>query len=101
MSRFEEALRHKAALHAMRRPIRSMSGAKEFFKALHRAGLAYHPDDDPATIVVAGGKRLFTDEQAEDLRNRMAEVRKFDWSKWGGVADCPCGYTLHLIAQEK
>lgn len=58
-------------------PIISAFEAREFIRNLVAKGLEFHPDDDPADIVVAAtGERLFTDEEVPYIAARIAECRE-------------------------
>ncbi|MBD5804502.1 hypothetical protein AZOA_39450 [Azoarcus sp. Aa7] len=47
----------------------SFDGALSWFSEMQVDGLMFHPDDDPAEISrIADGKRVFTDEEAAEVR---------------------------------
>lgn len=71
-------------------PIQTEADAEGFFFCLDQDGKLFHPEDDPATVVNASG-RVFTDEQAELLRERITEVYE--------VMAEPCAYILGLLDQ--
>lgn len=55
-------------------PIESAADAVCFIVDLDRAGLLFHFDDDPASIVNSAGGRIFTDEQCPLVSVRVAEL---------------------------
>lgn len=64
--------------HAM--VIRSAREAERWLRAMARAGLSYHPDDDPSTVVTDDNGqtvRLFTDFAARGLGFLMEDCRKY------------------------
>lgn len=69
-------------------PIQTEADAEGFFFCLEQDDKLFHPEDDPATVINAHG-RVFTDDEAQLLRLRIAEVY--------GVMDDPCGYILDLL----
>lgn len=74
-------------------PIRTEADAEGFFFQLHQLGRLFHPEDDPALVISgASGGYLFTQEQAQHLRQRMDEVYE--------VMDDPCDYCLTLTNPE-
>lgn len=78
-------------------PIRDLEQGKAWLKAMKDNHLTFHLEDDPASIVsIPSGERLFTDEQAADLRLRVDELYGMDWGQY----DCPIGYILHLEGHE-
>lgn len=85
--------------------ISTIEEAKAHFSRLAEADRIYHPDDPAESIVWANPPegapdRVFTDAEAAALNKRMREIRALDWSEWGGVPDCPCGYlnAFHPVA---
>jgi len=55
----------------------SFDGMLIWFSELAAHGLLYHPDDDPSEIMsIADGARIFSDEEAEELRSTVAEMFK-------------------------
>ena len=53
----------------------SFDGARQWFTALQSADLLFHPEDDPADIVrIIDGSRTFADEEADEIRDQMAEL---------------------------
>lgn len=82
------------------KPITNLEEAKALFADLHETGKLFHPDDAPDSIVtgwlVGMLTKVFTHEEAAELERRMEEVREQDWSEWGGVAECPCGYLMEV-----
>lgn len=74
-------------------PIKSREQAETFLKALSKGGYDYCFDDDPDTIMKGhSGDRLFTDEQASHMRQRLAEMNTLDW----GEHDDAQGYLLDI-----
>lgn len=47
-----------------------------------------------------GGAVLIPVPPTSPRNKRMREIRALDWSEWGGVPDCPCGYlnAFHPVA---
>ncbi len=79
-------------------PIATIADAKAFIEALHAAGLMFHFEDSPESIgntVNGEWVRSFTDEQAEELTERVAELYDLDWSVVG--EECPIGYALTIM----
>lgn len=74
----------------LRTPINTEADAEGFFFCLDQDGKLFHPEDDPASVVNDAG-RVFTDDEAELLRERIAEVY--------AVIDDPCAYILDLLNQ--
>lgn len=70
-------------------PIKTLEDSNEFFNALHKDGLLFHPEEGPASIIGVGGKFLFTSEEAAELDKRLDEVYMVDGD--------PCDYILNLI----
>lgn len=73
--------------------ITTVEEAKAFIAGLVALDMMFHFEDSPKTIIstVTGG-RLFTDEEAVLVRQRLEEVYGFDF----GDEDCPIGYSLDL-----
>lgn len=70
--------------------ITSTAEAEGFLFCLHDSGLSFHPEDNPASIINSKtGQRVFTDQQAADLTDRMEEVYFY-------MVD-PCDYLLNLM----
>lgn len=64
-----------------------------FIQELQEAGLMFHFEDDPDTIINGRtGHMLFTEEEADLVRERMNEIYSFDWADY----DCPIGYALSI-----
>jgi hypothetical protein len=79
-------------------PLASKVDAERWIEALHDAGLSFHFDDSPETITRGGsGESLFTDDEAEAIRQRVRELYAFEW----GAHDCPIGYAIHARAVEQ
>tara|TARA_R100000808_G_C2082627_1_gene105960 strand:- start:255 stop:749 length:495 start_codon:yes stop_codon:yes gene_type:complete len=73
--------------------ITSIENARGYIEALVAAGKDFHFDDDPHEVIDYGtGKRVFTDEEAKTVRQRLDEMADLDW----GAHECPLGYVLHL-----
>lgn len=70
-------------------PVTSLQQAHKFFDSLFEAGLLFHPDDSPESVVDGFGLRLFSDMEVDVLEQRIAEISQFD-------AD-PAEYCLGLI----
>lgn len=55
--------------------VHTLEQAKLFLAQLHKEGKLFHLEDSPDTVIVSStGVRLFTDEEAELLRERVYEV---------------------------
>ena len=53
----------------------SFDGARQWFIALQSGDLLFHPEDDPADIVrIIDGSRTFADEEADQIREQMAQL---------------------------
>ena len=72
-------------------PIKTEADAEGFFFQLHQLGRLFHPEDNPSEVV-SGGGWLFTQEQAQHLRDRLTEVYE--------VMNDPCAYCLTLTNPE-
>lgn len=68
-------------------PIKSEADAEGFFFCLHQDGLLFHPEDDPSTVI-NGQSRIFTDEEALLIRQRIDEAYE--------VMDDPCHFILSM-----
>ena len=64
----------------------------EFFNKLYKDGFLYHPEDDAHDIITSDDSKLFTDEEADILNQRMVEV----WNVYGD----PCEYVLNLMSKQ-
>ena len=74
-------------------PIKSESDAEGFFFCLHQDGLLFHPENDPGELVIVNKDGLiFTDSEAQKIRQRIDEVYQF--------MDDPCEYALSLIESD-
>lgn len=73
-------------------PVVTLDDAKALFRALHAAGLGYHPEDSAADIVDAVTGPYFSPAESAALDARMAEAFALDWQQW----EDPCGYFLAL-----
>ena len=86
-------------LDYINQPITTEEEAKKFFLLLNNDDLLFHPEDDPKDIVSVspcpseGGPdsyyRIFSDEEAEILSQRLEEVYK--------VMKDPCEYIGNII----
>ena len=64
-----------------------------FIQELQEADCMFHFEDDPDTIINGKtGRMLFTEEEADLVRERMKEIYSFDWADY----DCPIGYALSI-----
>lgn len=55
----------------------TFDGALMWFSELQINNLLFHPEDDPADIIcISSGKRLFSDDEAQELRFVMAELER-------------------------
>ena len=53
----------------------STKAAIDWFEELHRAGLMFHPDDDPADVVdIATGVNTFSKAECERVNKSMARL---------------------------
>ena len=71
-----------------REPIACTEDAQRLFRYLHANGLLFHPEDDPADCL----QGQITEEEARELKHRMAEAWKQEWHEH----ECPCGFCLSL-----
>jgi hypothetical protein len=71
----------------IKEPIVSEQAAKNYLRQLHRAGFAFHPEDDPIDIE-RSGEPLFNGAEMEHLAARQAELFKH-------LQD-PCAYALFV-----
>lgn len=80
------------------RKLRTLADAQQWFRDMHAAGMLFHPDDNPADVVESqDGSRTFALSEVPAVLARMREVRRMDWSEWGGHADCPCGWIMGVL----
>lgn len=66
-------------------PITNAQQAEDLLRSLIDLRLAYHPEDDAASVVAPGGRPLFTADQAAALNCRMSEAKSipdFDATQW-------------------
>lgn len=68
-------------------PLLSFADCEGFFFCLDQDGLLFHPEDDPANVVNANG-RVFTDQEADAIRQRVSEAYEF--------MDDPCEFILTM-----
>lgn len=74
-------------------PLTNRGEAMLFIRSLQEADMMFHFEDSPETIINGiTGQRLFTDEEAVQVRARMEELYSFDWSDY----ECPIGYALSI-----
>jgi hypothetical protein len=93
VSAIREALSSVRAMRCtMDLPILSRRDAEAFLRKIHAAGLMFHLEDDPATILGRGESPLFSPSEIVMLRARIAELYALDWGDHG----CPIGYLLQL-----
>lgn len=79
----------------LRAPIRDLDDAKRWIRDLCAAGLDFHFDDSPETIVSGRtNEPIFDEGGAEIVRARLLELYDFDW---GPVHECPIGFMLEVI----
>lgn len=81
---------------ALHEPITDLASGRRWLDALSAAGLTFHLEDDPRSIVkfgTGGGERLFNEVDAFTLRKAVAALYAIpDW----GAFECPIGYILHI-----
>lgn len=71
-------------------PITSANDAEAWFFDMDQQGLVFHPEDDPSSIVRnIDGVRLFTDDEAAALRDRIDECYMY--------LDDPCATALAIV----
>ena len=94
---FDKSLIDSITALDFKKPITNIDEAKQFIKGLHDADLLFHFEDRPEEIIrdIDGSGRLFTDEEAADLCERVKELYSLDWSKVGH--ECPIGYALEVV----
>ncbi len=52
----------------------SYEATVEWWAKMHAAGLSFHPEDDPTTIVRANGERIFTDSDCSLIKPILARM---------------------------
>jgi len=67
-------------------PITTEDDSINFIHSLHKDEILFHPEDDANDIIDRDGKRLFTEEEAFELNNRLDEVYQY--------MNDPCEYIL-------
>ena len=70
-------------------PLTTLAECEGFFSCLINDDLMFHPEDDPSIVVNRSGDMLFSDCEANALRERMNEVY--------GLIDDPCELILNLM----
>lgn len=67
---------------------------REWFEEMHKRGLSYHPDDDPADVIYdLGGYRVFYDNEVEALRSIMRDLFRLHGDRVHQVANEVVGVT--------
>ena len=82
-------------------PIKTHDEAETLFSILIERGKIYHPRDDAKTVGnLHNGKfvRIFPNEDAEALNDRMNEVYALEWPY--GKMECPCAMIVDLEEQD-
>lgn len=75
-------------------PIFEVETAKDLIKAMVEANCEFHLEDDPHDIINHDtGERIFTDEEAEMIADRLDEMYMLDWND-----ECPIGYMMQIAA---
>lgn len=69
--------------------IDDLVSAKAWIRGLLAAGLDFHFEDSPETVVNDSG-RVFTDEECPTLRAQVEHLYSFEWDDY----ECPIGYML-------
>lgn len=80
--------------------ITNIDEAKAFIQALHEGGMMFHFEDSPETIgnmVDGQWVRLFTDEEADDMAERVEELYALEWPEHG----CPIGFALTFYPNDE
>ena len=78
-------------------PVTSLEEAENLLTYLHKNDLAFHPEDRPHGIVRIGdGSRLFDQEEADALEQRMDEIYAQEWP----LGHDPCSFLLDLERQQ-
>lgn len=67
--------------------ITNQSGAEAFLRYLSSTGRSFHPDDDPETIVNVNGKRIFSPDEWEPVRDRIGEVFSYIEDPYSFIMD--------------
>lgn len=84
---------------AIAAPISDLASAKAWIDGIVNAGLDFHFDDNPDSIVnLRTGESTFTPAEWPILRQRVASLRSFDSADWAAF-DCPIGYMIHALEQ--
>lgn len=82
----------------LKTPLTTIEEAQAFIKSLVAEGKDFHLEDDPDEIINGKtGCMLFTEEEADLVRQRVDELYAFDW----GICDCPIGYMLDVINPDR
>jgi hypothetical protein len=77
---------------ALSAPIHDFESAKAWIRGLRPAGLEFHFEDSPETIVNEKGQRTFTDDECVVVRERVEQLYSFDWGRY----ECPIGYMIEV-----
>lgn len=77
----------------LKNPISSREQGEQFLRDLVKAELSFHLEDSPETIINCRTKeRIFSDEEAVVVTQRVNELYALDWSEF----ECPIGFLLYL-----
>lgn len=91
-----EALKASTMPADLFREIHDRPTAEAWIRALHAAGMMFHFEDDPATIIwhrgPAGGPWSPSAEEIAVLKLQVSKLYEQDW----GDLDCPIGFALTL-----
>jgi hypothetical protein len=88
---------------ALRVPVTDAASGRAWVRALVAAGLEFHLDDDPATIVrkVDGRyERLFNPADAVLIETTVARLYELPTGTWGSSGCCPNSYLIDNLADE-
>lgn len=72
-------------------PIKNIAAGKAWIEALDAAGMSFHFEDSPETII-NGIKGVPL------VRQRVSELYALDWSEAGH--ECPIGYALEVMDRD-
>lgn len=80
-------------------PLLTIDAAKAWIEAMDAAGMMFHFEDSPDSILKGGtDSPLFSEEESEDVAERVAELYELDWTVTGH--ECPIGYALQVADEE-